>query len=158
MNFNGHGNIVLFKVKIKIFLLKLDFLKCSSVWYGLLLTTPQSWLLPPFKVGRNAFRKIMRNHSPDSSSVTIHSSHNLWSHIFIYISIKYEILDYDCTLTTSTTLAVHNLTLQGLSKPVFACGTMYINNLSMNIFGPREMWIKKYCSEYSIESQNRQIV
>jgi len=38
-------------------------------------------------------------------------------------------LDYDCTLTTSTTFAVLNLTFQGLSKSVFTCGSTYINNL-----------------------------
>lgn len=50
-----------------------------------------------------------------------------------------EIFDYDYTLITSTRLAVLNLTLQGLSKPVFTCGTMYRNNLSVKIVGPREM-------------------
>jgi hypothetical protein len=59
LNFNGHENIVFFKVKMKIFL-KLDLLECSSVWRDLLLTTLQSWLLSPSKVGRNVFPKIIK--------------------------------------------------------------------------------------------------
>jgi hypothetical protein len=38
--------------------------------------------------------------------------------------IKYEILDYDSTLTISTAPAMLNFEVQGLSKAVFTRGTM----------------------------------